>query len=259
MAKGDWWFKFEIPVWRNSPELRKCSLATRGFWIDCLAIMRDQGKAVIKGTYDEIARSVGCFPLEAEASINELKHTKTADVTQINGCVMVKSRRYARELKAKEMNKLRVRRHRVTHSVTVEKRLRVKSNKKEVRKEEEKRGAEAAPKKPPSRSAKQVKLPTRIPDPFPITPEMWAWLAENIPDLDDPNAMHANFIEYWTNAKQGKAEKINWILTWQKGMRLAKKWQDEKHGKNGNHNDKTRRESGDSSAGTLNRIRARPL
>ncbi|MFN6965150.1 MAG: hypothetical protein ACK4S4_15500, partial [Pyrinomonadaceae bacterium] len=83
MAK-DWWFKFEIPAWRNSPELRRCSLETKGFWIECIAIMRDLGVPQIKGSVEEIARSVGCFPDEAARCIEELKRTATADVTLRN-------------------------------------------------------------------------------------------------------------------------------------------------------------------------------
>lgn len=80
MAKGDWWFKFEIPAWRNSPELRKCSLEARGFWIECIAIMRDAGDHFITGTATDFARMVGCFPDEAARCIDELSKTKTADV-----------------------------------------------------------------------------------------------------------------------------------------------------------------------------------
>ncbi len=139
IKSDDWWFKFEIPAWRNSPELRRCSLETRGFWIDCIAIMRDSGSAIIKGTVEDIARSVGCFPQEAARCIDELKRHKTADVTLLNGNVTLKSRKYAKELKVKEQCRLRKQRERSHAPVTQESRDRVKSNKKEVisKKEEE--------------------------------------------------------------------------------------------------------------------------
>jgi hypothetical protein len=132
MAKGDWWFKFEIPAWRNSPELRRCSLETKGFWIECVAIMRDLGVPHIKGSCEEIARSVGCFPEEAQRCVEELKRTNTADVTLRNGEVTLKSRKYAKELKAKEMTRLRVRKHRGVVDVTPDVTDKVKSKKKEV-------------------------------------------------------------------------------------------------------------------------------
>lgn len=90
----------------------------------------------------------------------------------------------------------------------------------------------------PPRRGVSVRRPVRIPEPFKLTPERWAWLAENLPGLNDPNAAHANFVEYWTNAPPGKAEKLNWELAWQKGMRLAKKWQDE-DAKNGTTSKRT--------------------
>lgn len=91
---------------------------------------------------------------------------------------------------------------------------------------------EEAPPPPPKRATPKL---TRIPEPFPIMPEMWAWLAENIPDLENPNTAHADFVEYWTNAPPGKAEKLNWKLTWQRGMRLARKWQEEDKQNGTNH------------------------
>jgi len=80
--------------------------------------------------------------------------------------------------------------------------------------------------------------PSRIPKPFPITPEMYSWLAEEFPEGFDHKTAHENFIEYWTNESGTKALKLDWHLTWKRGMRLAKKWQDEDaqnaaNGKNG--------------------------
>jgi len=69
--------------------------------------------------------------------------------------------------------------------------------------------------------------PARIPDPFPINAEMSIWLAEELPGLENPKDAHASFVEHFTNKTGAKALKINWLLTWQKGMRNAKKWQDE--------------------------------
>lgn len=98
-------------------------------------------------------------------------------------------------------------------------------NKTKNLREKELSEAESSKKPPPPR--KDAPKLTRIPKPFELTPERWAWLAVHVPDLDDPNEAHANFVEHWTNAQPGKGEKIDWELTWQKGMRLAKKWQDE--------------------------------
>lgn len=148
MAKNDWWFKFEIPAWRNSPELRKCSLETRGFWIDCIAIMRDVHNPTMEGTVQDIARMIGCFPDEVSRCVNELRRNNVADVTPVtilNGDVTVNvtltSRRYKRELTTKEKSNLRVQKFRnkdnVTPKETPMERPKEKSNKKGVRKERE--------------------------------------------------------------------------------------------------------------------------
>lgn len=147
MAKGDWWFKFDILRWRNAPELRKCSLSTRGFWLECIAIMHHSGTANLTESIEDLALLVGCSEAEAEKCIEELKRTKTADVTLRNKSVTVKSRKYAKELKAKELTKLRVRKHRKTKDVTPEKRVRDISKKLEV-KEEDKEGVPPPADKP---------------------------------------------------------------------------------------------------------------
>ncbi len=76
------------------------------------------------------------------------------------------------------------------------------------------------PKKPPKPEK------TRLPDDYPLTAEMRKWAEVNLPGLAVDEA-HENFIEHWSNRTDAKAEKVDWSLTWKKGMRLAKKWQDE--------------------------------
>lgn len=128
-----------------------CSLATRGFWLECIAIMREAGNPEMKGTYEDFAKATGCFPDEAKRCIAELKRYNTADVTLVtlrNKIVTLKSRKYARELKAKELSNLRVQKFRDKQNVTPEKRLSERSNKKEEIKEEEKREASAKPTAP---------------------------------------------------------------------------------------------------------------
>lgn len=202
MAKGDWWFKFEIPAWRNSPELRQCSLATRGFWIDCIAIMRDSGKATIKGTATDFARMVGCFPKEAAKCIDELRRTKTADViignanvtpvTFLYGNVTLNvtlvSRKMKRELSAKEKTKLRVQKHRSNADVTVDvtpvKRDKVKSKEKEViRKEEEReeRRARANGKPFKSKSQDEVVRQTESAVSFPLNTALQMVITKTVP------------------------------------------------------------------------------
>lgn len=110
--KRDWWFKFEFNRWRNHTELRRCSLETKGFWIECICVMREIGSDRVTGSYAEIARIIGCFPEEAERCIAELQRTETARVTLSNDCVTLVSRYITKELKAKKQTRLRVAKHR---------------------------------------------------------------------------------------------------------------------------------------------------
>ena len=110
-----------------------------------MAIMYHTKKATITETVDTFARLMGCSAAETEACIDELKQTRTADVTLRNGRVTLKSRKYARELRAKELSNLRVAKHRGNANVTLVKHDIVKSNKKEVKsKEKEEEREEAA-------------------------------------------------------------------------------------------------------------------
>ena len=228
MAKNDWWFKFDIRAWRNSPELRKCSLPTRGFWIDCIAIMRDTERATISGTVEDIARAVGCFPDEARAAIEELKRHDTATVTLRNDNVTLKSRRYAKELKAKELTRLRVRKHRGHSDVTPEKHeplTKVISNKKEVREESSLNESSnptlsdppqaAAPPKPKANRG------SRIPDPFLLTADMRAYASEKRPNIDVKEETE-KFVNHFRSATGRNATKLDWQATWRNWILNAK-------------------------------------
>lgn len=58
---------------------------------------------------------------------------------------------------------------------------------------------------------------TRIPDPFPVTPEMVAWWQERCPHVD-PRMETEKFTNYW-RAKAGKdATKLDWPATWRNWM-----------------------------------------
>lgn len=61
---------------------------------------------------------------------------------------------------------------------------------------------------------------TRIPDLFPVTPEMRSWSAANTPGLD-PDAVTARFVDYWRGAPGQKGVKADWYATWRNWMRKA--------------------------------------
>lgn len=133
----NWWFKFDFRVWRTDSDLRRCSLETKGFWLEILCVMHETQESEITASYEELSRLVGCDTHVAARCVTELKRTNTANVTLGNGNVTLMSRRMARELNDREQIRLRVQRHRSNADVTEMKhdRVRSKSNKKEIREE----------------------------------------------------------------------------------------------------------------------------
>ena len=89
------------------------------------------------------------------------------------------------------------------------------SDQKQIRSEAE------HPDKPPRKRG------TRVPDDFPITPEMHAWAAENAADLNLSKATE-EFIDYWRAIPGQKGVKLDWIATWRTSMRKQQGWADEK-------------------------------
>lgn len=221
MSKN-WWFKFDYRVWRTDSRLRRCSLETRGFWLELLCAMYEADECEVTGSYEEIGWLVGCDAKIVARCAVELQRTKTADVTLGNGTVTFLSRRLKSELSDREKTRLRVQRHRGNADVTAQS----KSKSKSKNKKEEEEGVSIETR--PSRNKA-----TRLPDPFPITPEMWAWLATNQIHLEDVQTAHDEWVEYWTNCTTVKAVKPRWDLAWQKGMKKAAEWQAERKNNNG--------------------------
>jgi hypothetical protein len=205
MAKRHWWFKFDFKVWRTDSKLRRCSLETRAFWLEVLCIMHETDEAELSGSYEELARLVGCETNEVARCVAELKRTDTADVTLGHGIVTLMSRRFLRELKDRKQSTLRKQRQRCHADVTPESHNRVISKKKEVRKEEEEETPQAAP--PPKKGK-------RIPDEFLLTAEMKDWAGVHRPNTD----LHEEtmkFVNYYRSKTGRDATKLDWERTWQ--------------------------------------------
>ena len=241
MAKN-WWFKFEFNKWRTDSMLRRCSLETRGFWLECICVMREMGTDRLSGRLEDIARMVGCFPAEAERCIAELHRTGTADsvtcnahVTQSNGEVTLVSRYISREVKTKAQTKLRVRRHRSNASVTPTVTTQSKSNKKEEEEETPKvvssseeflgnenhklgnvvvphTGENGSLEKPPPKEKKS--RGSRLPDGFIVSDEMLNWGRDQRPDLDIEKVAKL-FCNYYRSAPGQKGVRVDWRLTWE--------------------------------------------
>jgi hypothetical protein len=87
MAKKNPWMKFYPADWRGDQALRMVSLAARGLWMECLAIMHEAkpyGYLVVNGRpvgVDALARMVGASSDEVRIFMSELQEFGVCDVT----------------------------------------------------------------------------------------------------------------------------------------------------------------------------------
>jgi hypothetical protein len=103
-------FLFYPGDWMKDPQLRACSPAARGIWIDLLCAMHENGRTgTVTGTIKELAQFCSCNPREMQYALDELKRLKTAHVTFGIKNVTVANRRMQREHNLREANKLRMR------------------------------------------------------------------------------------------------------------------------------------------------------
>jgi len=213
MAKGDWWFKFEFNIWRTDSSLRRCSLETRAFWLECLCVMHETDTYFVEGSVEELGWLIGCSTeIVAKCSV-ELQRTKTADVTLGNGSVTLLSRRLKRGLSDREQTRLRVQRHRGNANVTRQSKSKSKSKEKEVKNKKEKR--EETP------QAASPKKGTRLPDVFHLTAEMREYGKTKRPEID-LNLETEKFCNFWRSKTGKDATKLNWVLTWKNWILNAK-------------------------------------
>lgn len=76
------WFKFDFKLWREDSQLRRCSKETRGFWIDCIALMEESDSCFIEGMPSELCRELSCTMEEFQRSIAELQRTGAATIVR---------------------------------------------------------------------------------------------------------------------------------------------------------------------------------
>lgn len=94
------WMKFYPRDWRGDQALRMVSLAARGLWIECLAVMHEAtpyGHLVVNGRPvgdDALARMVGASGDEVRTLLSELREAGVCDVT---GAGVIFSRRMVRD------------------------------------------------------------------------------------------------------------------------------------------------------------------
>lgn len=85
-------------------------------------------------------------------------------------------------------------------------------------------GEEVPPLEKPNKPKRSKPQPFRLPPDYPLTDEMIDWAKKELPGLNVAIA-HENFVEHWSNRTDAKAYRLNWDLTWKKGMRMAFNWQ----------------------------------
>jgi 5-methylcytosine-specific restriction endonuclease McrA len=75
------WRKFFPADWLSDPALSMCSAATRGVWMDLLCAMYSSNGYEVCGTVEQLARLSRCTSGDMQNAIDELRATKTAEVT----------------------------------------------------------------------------------------------------------------------------------------------------------------------------------
>jgi len=104
--------------WRSDEALRMCSLAARGLWIECLALMHradPYGHLVVKGkapTLRELAKLVSASPSEVTRLLAELQEEGVCSVTDAG---VITSRRMVRDEARRARERDRKRQYRDAH------------------------------------------------------------------------------------------------------------------------------------------------
>ncbi len=102
MADKNPWFKFYPSDWRADEALRLCSLAARGLWVECMALMHEAkpyGHLLVNGrrlTDAQLAVLVGVPVDQVTALLGELEN---AGVSSKRGDGAIYSRRMTRDAK----------------------------------------------------------------------------------------------------------------------------------------------------------------
>ena len=124
-------FQFYTGDWLKDPNLGRCSAATRGIWIDLLALMHENDRSgELTGTVVSLSQVCRCSAEEMETALMELQDTGAADILEGDksgtcpadvrncpGLVRVVNRRMFREEKGRKNGRLKKRRQRSSKAV----------------------------------------------------------------------------------------------------------------------------------------------
>jgi hypothetical protein len=119
VSKKNFWFKFEMAAWLGDKALLRCSFETRGFWIQCIAIMEDEEVSFLEGTPGELANLIGCQLDVFERSVAELQRTKAAEIAKSQDFVKIVSRRLVKRYNLREYNRIQKQKEREKRNVKV--------------------------------------------------------------------------------------------------------------------------------------------
>lgn len=90
--------EFHTSAWLSEPGLRRCSPATKGLWMDTLAIMWEEGRTgVLTGSQSDLQEKLQCTTNQFCEFIKELKLHNVAKIEVSNASVTIINRRMARE------------------------------------------------------------------------------------------------------------------------------------------------------------------
>lgn len=107
------WTKFHHADYLTDMQRRRCTLATRGFWMEALACFFADETDRFNGPPEELAAMVGCSTEEAMAAVDELlkKDVCDGEITLDDyGCpsnVLIVSRRISRDVTKRESERKR--------------------------------------------------------------------------------------------------------------------------------------------------------
>ncbi len=89
--------------WLKDPALTLCTPATRGVWIDLLAVMHELDRSgELRGTAEQLARTARCSTVEFAQAVTELQTNRAAEVVFRNDVYVVSNRRMQRDFRRRK-------------------------------------------------------------------------------------------------------------------------------------------------------------
>ena len=211
-------FIFYTGDWVKDPDLRRCSKAAKGVWVDMLCLMFECENRGVLATDDrpwsdhEIAGAIGGDIAENLSCIAELLAKGVASRNKFGS---IFSRRMTRDERERQETKGRVRRFRkrsCNGDVTPKY---VNENEDEIRITD----LVVQDQNQNPQQKRKDRTGTRIPTGYKVSEEMRAFAREN--HLPDPDLHVAEFIDYWAAQPGQKGVKVDWDATFRNWLRRA--------------------------------------